>query len=69
MVLASGGLIEARGKIVEITKDRFAFIVQKVSARVQTILILYLQNPESGRLVKSSQIFSIHAKALISLSR
>ncbi len=47
MLLASGGLVEARGKTVDITKDGFAFILQEVNAQVWTILILYLQNAES----------------------
>ena len=66
MLLASGGLVEARGKTVDITKDGFAFILQEVNAQVWTMLILYLQNAESVRPVTSSWIFSIQAKALTS---
>lgn len=66
MLLASGGLVEARGKTVEITKDGFAFILQEVNAQVWTMLILYLQNAESVRPVTSSWIFSVQAKALTS---
>ncbi len=47
ILLASGGLVEARGKTVDITKDGFAFILQEVNAQVWTMLILYLQNAES----------------------
>ena len=47
MLLASGGLVEARGRTVDITKDGFAFILQEVNAQVWTMLILYLQNAES----------------------
>lgn len=47
MLLASGRLVEARGKTVDITKDGFAFILQEVNAQVWTMLILYLQNAES----------------------
>lgn len=47
MLLASGGLVEVRGRTVEITKDGFAFILQEVNAQVWTMLILYLQNAES----------------------
>ena len=47
MLLASGRLVEARGKTVAITKDGFAFILQEVNAQVWTMLILYLQNAES----------------------
>ena len=66
MLLASGGLVEARGKTVDITKDGFAFILQEVNAQVWTMLILYLQNAESVRPVIFSWIFSIKAKALTS---
>ena len=68
MLLASGGLVEARGRTVDITKDGFAFILQEVNAQVWTMLILYLQNAESVRRVTSSSIFSIQAKALIFLT-
>ena len=46
MLLADGGLVEARGKTVDITKDGFAFILQEVNAQVWTMLILYLQNAD-----------------------
>ena len=59
MLLASGGLVEARGKTVDITKDGFAFILQEVNAQVWTMLILYLQNAESVRPVTSSRLFSL----------
>ena len=57
ILLASGALVEARGKTVDITKDGFAFILQEVNAQVWTMLILYLQNAESVGLVASSGIF------------
>ena len=68
MLLASGGLVEARGKTVDITKDGFAFILQEVNAQVWTMLILYLQNAESVRSVTSSWIFSIQSTALTRLT-
>ena len=57
MLLASGGLVEVRGKTVDITKDGFAFILQEVNAQVWTMLILYLQNAESVGSVISSGSF------------
>ena len=63
MLLASGGLVEVRGKTVAITKDGFAFILQEVNAQVWTMLILYLQNAESVRPATSSWIFSVQAKS------
>ena len=57
ILLASGALVEARGKTVDITKDGFAFILQEVNAQVWTMLVLYLQNAESVGLVASSGIF------------
>lgn len=46
-LLQLGGLVEVRGKKVEITQDGFAFILQEVNAQVWTVLILYLENAES----------------------
>lgn len=58
MLLASGGLVEARGKTVDITKDGFAFILQEVNAQVWTMLILYLQNAESvGPVISLHSLF------------
>ena len=57
MLLASGGLVEVRGKTVDITKDGFAFILQEVNAQVWTMLILYLQNAESVGHTKFSASF------------
>ena len=57
MLLASGGLVETRGKTVDITKDGFAFILQEVNAQVWTMLILYLQNAESVGHVTSPRFF------------
>ena len=68
MLLASGGLVEARGKTVDITKDGFAFILQEVNAQVWTMLILYLQNAESVCPVTCSSIFSIQSTALTPLA-
>ena len=45
-LLQMGGLVEVKGKRVEITQDGFAFILQEVNAQVWTILILYLQSSE-----------------------
>lgn len=60
MLLESGGLVEARGKTVEITKDGFAFILQEVNAQVWTMLILYLQNAESvGPVISFRFLFRI----------
>lgn len=47
ILLAFGGLVETRGKTVDITKDGFAFILQEVNAQVWTMLVLYLQNAVS----------------------
>lgn len=57
ILLASGRLVEARGKTVDITKDGFAFILQEVNAQVWTMLILYLQNAESVGPATSSGLF------------
>ena len=57
MLLASGRLVEVRGKTVDITKDGFAFILQEVNAQVWTMLILYLQNAESVGHVMFPAIF------------
>ena len=48
-LLKQGGLVETRGRRVEITQDGFAFILQEVNAQVWTMLILYLQNAEAVR--------------------
>ena len=57
ILLASGGLVEAKGKTVTITKDGFAFVLQEVNAQVWTMLILYLQNAESVGSITSSESF------------
>ncbi len=67
MLLASGGLVEARGKTVDITKDGFAFILQEVNAQVWTILILYLQNAESVGPIAPSIYLLLQGLALIFL--
>lgn len=46
-LLQLGGLVEVKGKRVEITQDGFTFILQEVNAQVWTILILYLENAET----------------------
>lgn len=46
-LLQLGGLVDIRGKKVEITQDGFAFILQEVNAQVWTVLILYLENAET----------------------
>ncbi len=48
-LLQIGGLVEAKGRHVAITKDGFAFILQEVNAQVWTILVLYLENAEQVR--------------------
>ena len=60
MLLASGRLVEAKGKMVYITKDGFAFILQEVNAQVWTMLILYLQNAESVGPVRSFVFFLLY---------
>ena len=45
-LLQIGGLVESRGRRVEITQEGFAFVLQEVNAQVWTILILYLENAE-----------------------
>lgn len=62
MLLASGGLVEVRGKTVDITKDGFAFILQEVNAQVWTMLILYLQNAESVGPATSFEVSFLHKK-------
>lgn len=48
-LLRGGGLVDIKGRRVEITQDGFAFILQEVNAQVWTMLILYLQNAERVR--------------------
>ena len=48
-LLQIGGLVEAKGRHVEITQEGFAFVLQEVNAQVWTILILYLENAEQVR--------------------
>lgn len=48
-LLQLGGLVEVKGRRVEITQDGFAFILQEVNAQVWTVLILYLENAETVR--------------------
>ena len=45
-LLQLGGLVENKGRGVDITQDGFAFILQEVNAQVWTVLILYLENAE-----------------------
>ena len=45
-LLRIGGLVEVRGRHVEITQEGFAFVLQEVNAQVWTILILYLENAQ-----------------------
>ena len=49
-LLRGGGLVETRGRRVEITQDGFAFILQEVNAQVWTMLLLYLQSAENVRI-------------------
>lgn len=48
-LLKYGGLVDVKGKSVDITQDGFAFVLQEVNAQVWTILILYLDNAEQVR--------------------
>ncbi|KAI9850228.1 MAG: RNA polymerase II transcription factor B 52 kDa subunit, partial [Pleopsidium flavum] len=48
-LLQLGGLVEIKGRRVEITQDGFAFILQEVNAQVWTVLVLYLENAETVR--------------------
>jgi len=52
-LLELGGLVEVKGRRVEITQDGFAFILQEVNAQVWTILILYLENAETVSACRS----------------
>ncbi|KAL9595685.1 MAG: hypothetical protein Q9219_006281 [cf. Caloplaca sp. 3 TL-2023] len=45
-LLQYGGLVDVRGRSVDITQDGFAFVLQEVNAQVWTILVLYLENAE-----------------------
>ena len=45
-LLDVGGLVEIRGRDVEITEKGFAFVLQEVNAQVWTVLILYLDHAE-----------------------
>jgi len=58
-LLQLGGLVEVKGKRVEITQDGFAFILQEVNAQVWTILILYLENAETVSNVDLSLLTSL----------
>ena len=48
-LLQDGGLVVARGKKVEITKDGFAFILEEVNAQIWQVLRHYLDNAERVR--------------------
>ena len=50
-LLDVGGLVEVRGRNVEITEKGFAFVLQEVNAQVWTVLILYLDHAEEVRFV------------------
>ncbi|KAL8944005.1 MAG: hypothetical protein Q9216_000714 [Gyalolechia sp. 2 TL-2023] len=45
-LLQYGGLVDVRGRSVDITQDGFAFVLQEVNAQVWTVLVLYLENAE-----------------------
>lgn len=45
-LLQYGGLVDVKGRNVDITQDGFAFVLQEVNAQVWTILVLYLENAE-----------------------
>lgn len=48
-LLQYGGLVDVKGRSVDITQDGFAFVLQEVNAQVWTILVLYLENSEQVR--------------------
>lgn len=48
-LLKYGGLVDVKGKNVDITQEGFAFVLQEVNAQVWTILILYLDSAEQVR--------------------
>ena len=58
-LLEMGGLVDIRGRRVEITQSGFAFILQDVNAQVWTILILYLQNAEAVGSTQNAFTLSI----------
>ena len=49
-LLHRGGLIDIRGRQVEITQEGFAFLLEEVNAQVWAILMLYLESAEAVRL-------------------
>ena len=53
-LLDVGGLVEIRGRSVEITEKGFAFVLQEVNAQVWTVLILYLDHAEEVGFVLQS---------------
>ncbi|KAL8832031.1 MAG: hypothetical protein Q9191_000524 [Dirinaria sp. TL-2023a] len=46
-LLRRGGLIDIRGRQVEITQEGFAFLLEEVNAQVWAILMLYLESAEA----------------------
>ncbi|KZF22771.1 putative TFIIH and nucleotide excision repair factor 3 complexes subunit [Xylona heveae TC161] len=46
-LLELGGLVEIKGRRVEITQAGFSFLLQEINAQVWTLLIFYLENAES----------------------
>ena len=48
-LLEAGGLVETRGRHVEITEKGFAFVLLEVNTQVWTVLILYLDHAEEVR--------------------
>ena len=68
-LLQLGGLVEARGRHVEITQDGFAFILQEVNAQVWTILILYLENAEQVIPTTFHSCISLYALSLRELKQ
>lgn len=55
-LLVSGGYVSAKGPVVNITKDGFAFLLQEIHAQVWSLLTLYLNKGEevSTRVSRSS---------------
>jgi len=65
-LLQLGGLVEVKGRRVEITQDGFAFILQEVNAQVWTVLILYLENAETVRAGHLTSQFGPSSNLLLS---
>jgi transcription initiation factor TFIIH subunit 4 len=65
-LLRGGGLVDIKGRRVEITQDGFAFLLQEVNAQVWTMLILYLQAAEKVRIRSLSVRRSSQSSLIVS---